>query len=213
MATSRQIPIEKEFFCDGHYYVLTSYSLGGSKMTADGLAQILGNAAAEKITPLLKAGVCLPLFFDGDCALDGETLFVVGALEKTHAGAWIGRLTSRLSIPCGKLVLVAGGGDGAELERAISGDPPEKNNVIYQTINIDPGNYRVDLYAYLKSMTVAQHESELDEEEIEKKYKHLPEVSESYVIQLSPLDKKEIPLPKLVPEVNWCGVFEFRTPK
>jgi len=41
------------------------------------------------------------------------------------------------------------------------------------------------------------------------KYKHLPTVRESYVVQLTPL-KGDLPLPQLVEETNWPGVFEFR---
>jgi hypothetical protein len=208
----KQLPIDERFFCDGHYYVLTSRSLGGSGQSPEEIASLLGDASTTSIAGLLARGICLPLFFDGDCAMDSATRFVVGALGPEHERAWIGRLSATLEIPCGHLVLVAGGGDGGELAQALSGKPPEPSYVFYQSLEVPPGTYQVDVLAYARSMTVALHEEDLEEEEIAEKYAALPEVEESYVIHLTPA-AAERPSPALVPDVGWCGVFDFREPR
>jgi hypothetical protein len=216
MATPRpvdmQVPIDKEFFCDGHYYVLTSSSLGGSGLSAEEVADVLGEGAPDRMNDLLQRGVCLPLFYDGDCAMDGDTVFIVGALDSEHERAWIGRLRSRLEIPCGRLVLLAGGGDPDGLARALSGKPPDPDYVVHQTIEVPPGTYDVDIMAYANSMTVAVHEEDLDEQEIAERYAHLPQVRESYVVHLRPASG-EVRMPVLVSHVGWPGVFEFREPR
>jgi hypothetical protein len=204
-----QVSLDENFFCDGTYYVLTSHSLGGSGMDPHDVADILGSPTAKQINELLSKGVCLPLAFEGDCAMDGGTLFVVGDLDVRHEKAWIGRLTGKLSIPCGKLVFVCGGGDGDGLARAISGKPADEDYCIYQTIEVPPGDYRVDVLAYLDSETVLFMDDDLDEEALQKKYKHLPKVDECYVVHLTPL-AGELPLPALIDEDGWPGVFEFR---
>jgi len=204
-----QVPIASEFFCDGAYYLLTSHSLGGSGMDPHALADTLGSPTPEAMNALLRKGVCLPLAFDGDCAMDGGTLVVLGALSERHEKAWIGRLTAKLAIPCGKLVFMCGGGDGDGIAKAISGEPADEDYFIYQTIDVPPGEYRVDVLAYVNSDTVANKEDEFDEDVRRQKFSHLPQVDESYVIRLAPLEG-EVPLPPLVEEVNWPGVFEFR---
>jgi hypothetical protein len=206
---NKTVPLDENFFCDGAYYVLTSHSLGGSGIEPGALADTLGSATAASMNALLRKGVCLPLAFNGDCAMDGGTLFVVGELDAKHESAWIGRLTAKLSVPCGKLVLLCGGGDAEGLARAVSGKPADEDYCIYQTIEVPPGDYRVDLLAYLESDTVLSMDEDVDEEEIREKYKHLPRVDESYVVHLTPL-AGELPLPALVDEVNWPGQFEFR---
>jgi hypothetical protein len=133
----------------------------------------------------------------------------VGDLDETHEKAWIARLTGRLAIPCGKLVLVCGGGVGEELERAVSGKPADRDYCIYQSIDVPPGDYRVDVLTYLHSSTVSLLHEDLDDEEIQQKYRNLPSVDECYVVRLTPL-QEELPLPALVEEVDWPGVFEFR---
>lgn len=205
----KTIPIDPAFFCDGHYAVLLSHSLGGSGMEPHALADRLSSGTAESMHDLLRRGICLPIFFGGDGALDGATLFVLGALEERHAQAWIGRLTSKLSIPCGKLVLLAGGGDGDELAQAVSGQPPREHYCIYQSIDVPPGDYRVDVLAYVDSMTVAFMAEDLDDDALREKYQHLPSVSESYVVHLTPW-VEELPLPALSDQVDWPGVFTFR---
>jgi hypothetical protein len=156
---------------------------------------------------LLRRGVCLPLFFDADCVLDGNTSFVVGPLDDAHERGWVLRLTGRLSIPCGKLVLLAGGGDGDELARAVSGKPPEPNYCIYQTIDVPPGDWRVDVLAYPGSTSLGLYHMDIeDDDELEAMYAHLPPVDEGYVVHLTPLTG-ELPLPELVEDIGWPGVF------
>lgn len=209
MGTGKVIPIDENFFCDGPYNVLLSQSLGGSGMDPHELADILGAGDEEAIASLMQRGVCLPLFFDCDCALDGATLFVIGDLPKPYDQAWVASLRARLSIPCGKLVLVAGGGDGDGLAKAVSGKAADKDYCIYTSIDVPPGDYCVNVYAYAESPSVANLHPDLDEEEIAEKYKKLKSVDEAYVIQLTPLEG-EIPTPEPVEEVGWAGVFKLR---
>jgi hypothetical protein len=206
---NKTVPLESEFFCDGAFYLLTSHSLGGSGIDPHALADILGSPGERQMNDLLRKGICLPLAFEGDCAMDGETLFVVGDLDARHEQAWIARLTGKLSIPCGKFLMLCGGGDGDGLARAISGKPADEDYFIYQTIEVPPGDYRVDVLAYLDSDTVMFMDDDSDEDAIRKKYAHLPKVDERYVVRLTPLDG-DLPLPPLVDEVNWPGVFAFR---
>jgi hypothetical protein len=205
---NKAISLESEFFCDGAFYLLTSHSLGGSGIDPHALADILGSPTERQMNELLRKGICLPLAFEGDCAMDGETLFVVGDLDAPHQQAWIARLTGKLLIPCGKFLMLCGGGDGDGLARAISGVPADKDYCIYQTIEVPPGDYRVDVLAYLDSDTV-MFMGDGDEDGIREKYAHLPKVDERYVVHLTPLEG-DLPLPPLVDEVNWPGVFAFR---
>ena len=208
---NRVIPIDQEFFNDGHYVVLLSQSLGGSGLDPHQIADTLGNGDARGITECLTRGVCLPICFGTDCALDGATQFVIGDLGASHEKAWIARLTGKLSIPCGKLVLLSGGGDGEELARAVSGKPADRNYVIYQHIDVPPGNYRVDVLAYASSVTVGLLHEDLDDDELNDKYAHLPRVEEAYVVHLTPLDG-DVATPGLVDEIGWPGIFELREP-
>ena len=220
-AERKSIPIAKEFFCDGHYYVLTSASLGGSDLTPEALSDSLGSAEASEMEELLRRGVCIPLFFNGDCALDSNTLFVLGDLTEQEEHDWIGRLAWKLNIPCGKLVLLCGGGDPDELAEAISGNPPQEHYEIFQTIDVPPAEYLVEIYAYLSSMTVQLSLEEYDanwnlkeNEALKQWYQtHRPGIAGiGYIIRLSPIET-EPPLPALVPEIGWCGEFTFRHPE
>lgn len=219
-ASRRVIPIDPNFFCDGHYYVLTSASLGGSELEPEALANQLAQADAADIEILLRQGICIPLYFDGDCALDTHTLFVLGELTEPQAHDWIGRLAWKLKIPCGKLVLLCGGGDGEELAYAISGKPPQPNYQIFQTIEVPPGDYLVEIYAYLSSMTVQLSLESWDQNWNLQRNDTLSQwyeenqpgsVDVAYIIRLSPLST-EPPFPPLVAEIGWCGEFEFRQP-
>lgn len=207
---NKTTPIDPDFFNDGHFVVLLSQSRGGSRMDPHKLADTLGVGEAASMKELLRRGICLPIYFGTDCSMDGATLFVVGDLDEAHEKAWIARLTSKLAIPCGKLILLSGGGVGEDMERAVSGNPPQKDYCIYQVIDVPPGDYRVDVLAYVDSTTVGLHE-DLEAEELAEKYRHLPTVRESYVVQLTPL-AGDLPLPALEEETNWPGVFEFRRP-
>ncbi|MGP1385983.1 MAG: hypothetical protein ACTS2F_20655 [Thainema sp.] len=217
----QSIPIAPDFFCDGHYYVLTSSSLGGSGLEPSAIADALGYGNEAAITEFLQQGICIPVCFDGDCALDGETLFALGDLTEQEENDWIGRLAGQLNIPCGKLVILCGGGDAEELAYAISGQPPKPHYRIFQVIDVPPGAYLVEIYAYLSSMTVQQSLEEYDEnwncyenEPLKQWYQlNRPGTTgTSYIIRLSPLTTAP-PLPERVPDIGWCGEFEFRKPE
>lgn len=215
------IPISNRFFCDGFYYVLTSTSLGNSGIKPEEISDSLGYSKDSEIENLLKQGICLPLFFDGDCALDNNTIFVLGQLTEQEENDWIGRLVWKLNIPCGKLVLLCGGGDPDDFAQAISGEPPPENYEFFQVIDVSPGEYLVEIYAYLSSMTVQQFLHQYDEnwnrkenEKLHQWYQtHRPGIADTgYIIRLAPLEN-EPSFPKLVPEIGWCGEFEFRQPE
>ncbi|BAY09860.1 hypothetical protein [Calothrix sp. NIES-2098] len=213
LESRRSIPISKEFFCDGHFYVLTSVSLGGSNLQPEEISEILGRGEEQQIEELLRRGICIPLFFDGDCALDNQTIFVLGDLTEQEERDWIGRLSGKLNIPCGKFVILCGGGDPDELGYAISGKPPKQHYEIFQVIEVPPAEYLVEIYAYLSSMTVQISLEEYDET-LEQWYQlNRPGIADiGYIIRLVPLIT-DPPLPKLVPEIGWCGEFEFRHPE
>lgn len=218
----QSIPISPKFFCDGHYYVLTSASLGGSDLSPEALSDILGRADESEITDLLRRGICIPLCFDGDCALDRTTIFVLGDLTEQEEHDWIARLSWKLNIPCGKFILLCGGGDAEELADAISGNPPQPNYQIFQAIDVPPAEYLVEIYAYFSSMTVQLSLEEYDEnwnlqkdEVLRQWYQtHRPGTADvGYIIRIVPLETTELPLPKLIPEIGWCGEFDFRPPE
>jgi hypothetical protein len=217
----QSILIANEFFCDGHCYVLTSASLGGSGLTSEEVSNALIQSDDQKIEELLRRGICIPLFFNGDCALDNNTLIVLGELTEQEEHDWIGRLSWKLNIPCGRFIILCGGSDPEEFADAVSGNPPQPNYQIFQVIEVPPGEYWVDVYAYLSSMTVQLSLEEYDEnwklkdnDELRQWYQvnrpGFPDIG--YIIKLVPLEA-EPPFPKLVPEIGWCGEFEFRKPE
>jgi hypothetical protein len=79
---SETIPIDPDFFNDGHFVVLLSQSRGGSGMDPHKLADILGDGDVDPMKDLLRRGICLPIYFGTDCAMDSATSFVVGELER-----------------------------------------------------------------------------------------------------------------------------------
>lgn len=217
----KAIPIDTDFFCDGHYYVLTSASLGNSGLKPKELSDTLGRAHEPEIEELLRRGICIPLFFDGDCALDGETVFVLGNLTAQEEHDWIGRLCGKLKIPCGKFIILCGGGDEGELADAISGNPPQPYYHIFQVIDVTPGEYLVEVYAYFSSMTVQlslddyDAQGNLQENEVLRDWYQINRpgmAGINYIIRLAPLDT-EPPLPTIVSGIGWCGEFEFRQPE
>jgi hypothetical protein len=205
--SSTRIPISPEFFCDGHFYVLTSTSLGGSSFTPSDISNILGESNEGGIEQLLQQGVCIPLYFDPDCELDGCTLFVLGDLTEEEENQWVGKLSWKLNIPCGKLVLLCGGVDEGELAHAISGDPPEEHYEIFQVIEVPPDEYLVEIYAYQESYIARDYLDAWDDDMWEREDDAI-----AYIIRLTPLTT-EPPLPQLVPDMGWCGIFEFRESK
>ena len=212
---NNRVHISQEFFCDGHCYLLTSSSLGGSGITVEELSESLFETSEEKLTELLRKGVCFPVCFPGDCALDSNTLFVLGDLNEQEETNWIARIAWKLNIPCGKLII--GCGCLAEdLEPALAGEPPQENYEIYQVIEIPPAEYLVELYAYFSSMTVQVSLDKYDErgnsyedEELANWYReNRPEIEGiDYIIRLKPLEA-EPPMPKLFE--GWFEEFEFR---
>jgi hypothetical protein len=211
------ISISKGFFCDGHCYLLTSASLGGSGLTAKEVEEILFAENKGKTTErLLKKGVCLPVCFPGDCALDDATLFVLGDLTEAEEQSWMARLRWKLKVPCGKLIL--GCGCLAEdLEPALAGEAPDPDYELYQVIDVPPNEYLVEIYAYFSSQTVQvalEDRDEYDEEDFdageefeEADSKHREYDGAAYVIRLTPLESEPV-LPET--ESGWLENFEFR---
>lgn len=210
------ISIASGFFCDGHCYLLTSASLGGSGLSAGDMSEILLDGDHDKTRALVEKGVCFPVCFEGDCALDGETIFVLGDLGEQEDRDWIARLRSKLNIPCGKLILACGC-LAEDLEPALAGEAPDPNYEITQTIDVPPGEYLVEIYAFLPSMTVRvsldAYDAQghlLENERLAAWYReNRPGVDgTSYVIRLAPFDGAALPPPAL--EAGWFGKFEFR---
>jgi hypothetical protein len=209
------ISISKNFFCDGHCYVLTSASLGGSGLSVDEMSDILLEGNQDKTLELVKKGVCLPVCFEGDCALDSETLFVVGDLSEQEEKDWIARLRSKLNIPCGKLIICCGC-LAEDLEPAVAGEKPDPHYEIYQVIDVPPAEYLVEIYAFLSSMTVQVSLDDYDDEgnyaeddELARWYvENRPGVDgTSYVIRLTPLADQPASAEM---EAGWLEKFEFR---
>lgn len=217
------ISISSGFFCDGHCYLLTSSSFGGSGLTAEAVQEILFAEKADETAGLLKKGVCFPVCFPGDCALDNATEFVLGDLSEAEERAWMARLAWKLNVPCGKLILCCGC-LAEDLEPAVTGETPDPNYEIYQAIDVPPGEYVVEIYAFYRSQTMQValdgedlegdfDDEDFDEDEfgerlikVESKYREYS--GAAYIIRLSPLEN-EPPLPP-VTESGWFEDFEFR---
>ena len=101
----RGIPIRDAFFCDGAWYVLSSSSLGGSDLTDAGIGAMFQSEDSGVFTKLLANGVCLPLHFPGDCALD-PAVIIEGDLDEEEERGWIGRLRSKIEIPRGEFMIM-----------------------------------------------------------------------------------------------------------
>ncbi len=209
-----RIPISPYFFCDGDGYVLTSASLGGSALTPSQISDIVLNGSAQDIAPLLDQGICMPILFNGYCVLDRKTLFVIGDLTNQEQNDWCARLTWKLNIPCGKLILLCSC-VAEDLSHAISGKPPRENFMIFQVIDVPPDFYEVNIYAYSSSPTFMET---LDDEEYERYQEKLESdlddydnegklTSVGYIICLSPLNG-ELPLPEMTG--SWFEKFTFR---
>jgi hypothetical protein len=210
--------------------VITSASLGGGALTPEELSEVLSRADKKRIAQLLKRGVCIPLFFPGDCAFD-NAIVVVGDLTDREESEWIGRIRSKLSVPCGKLLITCGGGDDQELKAAMSGKGYPDYRDYFKQIAVPPGDYLAEVYAFVSSMTVDFYFEE--GEPLEEWFRRtrpgqdLPlwlqyfnqgraigELGDdlvSYILRLSPL-ASEPELPRLVDEIGWCGEFDFRRP-
>jgi hypothetical protein len=138
--------IGDDFFNDGHWYVLTSMGLGG--MSPDELSDALQDDTGEEIRGLMENSICVPLAFDADCVLDLRTRFVVGDLSEEEESEWIARVQAPLSIPDGVFILVRGA--MPEDFEEIGSDCKDG----YVTVNVEPGEYVVEIYAFVGSYTV-----------------------------------------------------------
>ncbi|MBS1796727.1 MAG: hypothetical protein JSS81_23045 [Acidobacteria bacterium] len=210
-----RVPISESFCCDGHCCLLTSKSLGGSNYTAVQLSDVMLSGDNARVAALLAAGVCLPVCFPGDCALDEKTIFLVGELSEPEEKNWIARLAWKLKIPCGRLILCCGC-FAEDLEPALSDDPEAGNYGQFQIVEIPPGDYLVEIYAYLESVTVklglhryTRTGDYIEDAEKRRWYERnrpgLPDLG--YLIRLKPLEA-----PPPLPELNegWFEKFEFR---
>ncbi|MEZ0375013.1 MAG: hypothetical protein ACAI44_38355 [Candidatus Sericytochromatia bacterium] len=224
------VPVPESFFCDGPYDLITTTSLGGSDLNPAQLVNCLQSDDPAQIRELLGRGIALPLFFPGDCALD-RAMFVVGELTEQESTEWIGRISARLEVPYGKVVLIAGGGDLAGVTAALSEQEPGGSGELCFQLEVPPGSYVIEILAYIGSMNVdfyfedhplPQNWFELSGDErpfwIEH-FQHKGMLGDldgtelvGYLIHLDPLVEAP-PLPALVPEIGWCGEFEFREPK
>ncbi|MEY2976551.1 MAG: hypothetical protein RLZZ435_688 [Cyanobacteriota bacterium] len=142
----------------------------------------------------------------------------MGDLTEWQETDWIAKIECKLNIPCGKFVILCGGGDPDELEDAISLKPSQPNYKISQVIDVPKGEYIVEILAYYSSMTVQLSLDEYDsnfnmQENVELKdwyQKNRPGVQNvGYIIRFSPLNR-QVNLPTLDDETGWVGVFEFR---
>jgi hypothetical protein len=154
MTTQRRvIPIRDAFFCDGAWYVLSSNSLGGGGLSGDQVAEKLQSEDPEPIRQLLSDGVCMPLYFPGDCALDNAVI-VEGELDEEEEAEWIARLRSKLEVPCGEFMVMGGGLDD-DFEIAMANpEAPDPHFVFFQKVVLEPGTCLVEVFAFLSSLTV-----------------------------------------------------------
>lgn len=150
---TRQVySLPEVFFNDGHWYVLTSQSRGGTNAEPEKLIEALQSPDPDPIAGLLRQGVLLPLCFDGDCALDSAKL-VVGELTPREEEEWLGRIQSRLEIPCGAFIVIGGGGFEEDWEPVIDCDASAESTQNVARFEVPPGAYLVELYAFVRSMT------------------------------------------------------------
>ncbi|MCM8526691.1 MAG: hypothetical protein NE327_09260 [Lentisphaeraceae bacterium] len=233
MGNRKVTPIHESFFNDGHWYVLSSSSLGGSGLNGDEIADKLQTQEDSVMNELLSNGVCLPLYFGADCELD-NVVFVEGDLNEEEEAEWIGRIRSKLKIPCGELMLM-GGGMPEDFEDALPNfEPPNPNFRYFQKLKMTPGAYMVEVYAFLGSYAVNESWEEKDPTEFEKWWDSSRPGEEraewieffkeeeyvdgedmelqEYIIRIVPLEE-DVPLPALDEDYNWVGDFEMRKPK
>jgi hypothetical protein len=184
---------------------------------------------------LLDNGVCLPLFFPGDCALD-KSVIVVGDLTEQQEREWLGRIQSKLHIPCGEFVLLGGGGSEDDWEDLLEHfSPPNPHFMNFQKVRLVPNDYLVEVYAFLGSMNFNFELDEIGQKNWQRWLK-LDGVAKSdqpdwfrflqkndyidseefgfqeYIIRLSPLQEPP-ELSELNEELCWCGLYQYRQPQ
>lgn len=223
--------LDQRFFNDGAWYVLSSTSLGNSGLEPSKIVDQL-QGGVEAVQLLISEGICLPLFFPGDCALD-QAVVVLGDLTPDQEREWLGRIQSYLHIPCGEFMIMGGGGCEEDWEAAIHNTVPSNLHLFnFQKFIIPPGDYLVEVYAFLGSMNFNFQLEEISKKQW-KDWFNLQEVPEAeqpkwfkfllnndyidseefdfqeYIIRLSPL--REIPpFPTLDEDLTWCGHYQFR---
>lgn len=229
-ASRRALPLKENYFCDGPYYLLTSQSIGG--LSPDELANKLSGGNDVEIGKLVEAGVCLPICFPGDCAMD-KAIIVFGELSSQEESEWIGKISSKLEIPCGKFIFQCGGGDPSDIEGSVSGSGMSGFCDYFQKFDVEPGTYAVDVFAYVSSVTgnfFLEEESPMQEWQnwfkSSRKGEDLPEwLSEfdeytmpgeleelvSYIVRLRPMTEALESQPEFDEELGWC-IFKMRKP-
>ena len=146
-------PLNEAFFNDGHWYVLSSSSLGGSGLSIDEICQTMQSQDPDIMNKTLSDGICFPVYFPGDCALD-QAVIIQGDLSEKEEREWIARLSSKINIPCGEFMIM-GGAMEEDFDVALENfTPPDPHFQFFQKLKLEPGEYRIDLYAFLGSMTV-----------------------------------------------------------
>lgn len=227
-SNSERKVFQANLYCDGHYTVISSVSRGGSMLSPAEMATTLREGPEQKLLELQKAGICLPIEFEGDCALS-KIIVVVGELTTQEEAEWIGRLSGHLNVPCGKLLLLAGGGDEYDWENALADADKVNDDECFAIVDIPPGDYLIEVYAFLSSMTVAHYIEDLSE--VADWFKQsrpgmdvphfVTEVSQGegydlndeymdYMIRLKPLSV-EISAPES--DQGWRDTFTFRRPE
>lgn len=234
MSSERKIiPIKDSFFNDGYWYVLTSSSLGGRNYGAQEISDKLCKGDADTVRSLVKDGICLPICFPADCALD-MSVVLIGDLSEQENQEWLSCMRSKLEIPCGEFMLM-GGAMPEHFEASLaSTEPGDPCGSPCHKIKVDPGTYLVEVYAFLGSTTVNEAWEEWPYEESaeewwsrtrpnqESKWIEAFEEEEyvdaedlgllEYIIRLSPLTE-DVDIPDLDEETNWCQEFKARKPE
>lgn len=119
---------------DATALVVTSHNVGGYEATA--------LYSPKNWAKAVEKGVFIPM----ELALDDDFLLrvVVGELRDAEASDWVGRLSWKLSLPEGQLVLASG------IEYLIEEDKEaEFLHELTNLIEVPPGDYRFDIYSYL----------------------------------------------------------------
>ena len=119
-------------------WVLTSAGLNGKP------AKAFAKQGGRQWNEAVADGTLIPIELVQDDGFDVRVI-VNDALSADEEAEWIDRLTWKLSIPDGRLV-IAGGAD------YLCGDRDERDQV---TVDVVPGDYRVDVYTHLYSINGA----------------------------------------------------------
>lgn len=232
MAKRKVSPVHEGFFNDGHWYVISSSSLGGSGLSADEIADKLQTEDDAVINELLREGICLPLYFGADCELD-KVVFIEGGLSEQEEAEWIGRIRSKLTVPCGEIMLMGGGMPEDFEDALVNFEPPDPHYRYFHKIKVEPGTYLVEVYAFIGSYAVNEDWEEKSADEFEQwwdesrpgrkraewiecfreeEYVDGEDLElQEYIIRIAPL-KEEVEIPALDEDTKWVGDFEMRKP-